>query len=231
MKKRIKWMLVDLGFTFGLQVLISLIFTSIAFSAAGSQTGVQERSISLLVLSFAVGSFLVGGFILGWMEEAMRIVDAMIVAAVTLGLSIAIYAYAIYAHLSIKDQFVTGLLLSGRTDRFELTGMGILFIVLALVAAAAGAYLGGKVSVPQESNIDRVALLLGLIGAVVGPFVLLAIGGNNQPNSTQPNLPWYFLVIVLVLLLIIVAAGFVMFTRESHYEEEISISPDVRREH
>jgi hypothetical protein len=83
--------------------------------------------------------------------------------------------------------------------------MGILFIVLALVAAAAGAYLGGKVSVPQESNIDRVALLLGLIGAVVGPFVLLAIGGNNQPNSTQPNLPWYFLVIVLVLLLIIVA--------------------------
>jgi hypothetical protein len=228
MKKRIKWMLVDLGFTFGLQVLISLIFTGIAFSAASSETGVQERSISLLVFSFAVGSFLVGGFILGWMEEAMRIVDAIIVAIVTLALSIAIYAYLPTGN---KSQFVTGLLLSGRTDRFELTGMGILFIVLALVAAAAGAYLGGRVSVPQESNIDRVALLLGLIGAVVGPFVLLAVGGSGQPNSTQPNLPWYFLVIVLLLLLVIVAAGFVMFTRESHYEEEISISPDVRREH
>jgi hypothetical protein len=224
MKKRIKWMLVGLGFTFGLQVLLSLIFTGIAISAARSETGTQEQSISLLVLSFAIGSFLVGGFVIGWMEEAMRILDAVAVAILTLVLSAVIYAF-----LPIKDQFVTGLLLGGKSDRFEVTGLGVLFIVLSLTAAAAGAYLGGKVSVPQESAIDRIALLLGLIGAVVGPFVLLAIGG--QPSSSQPNLPWYFLVIVLLLLLIIVGAGFVMFTRESHYEEEISISPDVRREH
>ncbi|MEW6207384.1 MAG: hypothetical protein AB1631_03390 [Acidobacteriota bacterium] len=224
MKKRIKWMLVGLGFTFGLQVLLSLIFTGIAFSAARSETGTQEQSISLLVLSFAIGSFLVGGFVIGWMEEAMRILDAVAVAIVTLALSGVIYAF-----LPIKDQFVTGLLLGGKADRFELTGLGILFIAMSLVAAAAGAYLGGKVSVPQESAIDRIALLLGLIGAVVGPFVLLAVGG--QSNSNQPNLPWYFLVIVLLLLLVIVGAGFVMFTRESHYEEEISISPDARREH
>ncbi len=228
MKKRIKWMLVGLGFTFGLQVLISLIFTGIAFSAARSETVTEGRSISLLALAFTIGSFLIGGFILGWMEEAMRILEAIVVAIVTLLLSGVIYAYLPAGN---KSQFVTGLLLSGRPDRFEVTGFGILFVVLALVAAAAGAYLGGRVSVPQESAIDRVALLLGLIGAVVGPFVLLAIGGNDQSNSNQPNLPWYFLVIVLVLLLLIVAAGFLMFTRESHYEEEISISPDVRREH
>ncbi len=224
MRKRIKWMLVGLGFTFGLQVLISLIFTGLAFDAARSETVTEGRSTSLLVLSFTIGSFLVGGFIIGWMEEAMRILDAIAVAIVTLVLSGVIYAY-----LPIKDQFSTGLLLSGRPDRFEVTGFGILFVSLALVAAAAGAYLGGRVSVPQESAVDRVALLLGLIGAVVGPFVLLAIGGNDKSNSTQPNLPWYFLVIVLLLLLLIVAAGFVMFTRESHYEEEISISPDARR--
>jgi hypothetical protein len=226
MKKRIKWMLAGLGFTFGLQVLISLIFTGIAFSAARSETGTQEQSISLLVLSFAIGSFLVGGFVIGWMEEAMRILDALIVAILTLVLSGVIYAYLPAGN---KSQFVTGLLMSGRPDRFEVTGLGVLFVVLALIAAAAGAYLGGRVSVPQESAIDRIALLLGLIGAVVGPFVLLAIGGNDPSNANQPNLPWYFLVIVLLLLLVIVAAGFIMFTRESHYEEEISISPDVRR--
>lgn len=226
MKKRIKWMLVGLGFTFGLQVLISLIFTGIAFSAARSETGTPERSIILLLLSFTIGSFLVGGFIIGWMEEAMRILDAIAVAILTLVLSGVIYAYLPTGN---KSQFVSGLLLSGRLDRFEVTGFGVLFVVLALVAAAAGAYLGGRVSVPHESKIDRVALLLGLIGAVVGPFVLLAIGGNDQSNPNQPNLPWYFLVIVLLLLLLIVAAGFVMFTRESHYDEEISINPDARR--
>jgi hypothetical protein len=62
----------------------------------------------------------------------------------------------------------------------------------------------------------------------VGPFALLALGGRNTGN--QPELPWYFLVIVLVLLLVIVGVGFVMFTRESHYDEEISISPETRRE-
>jgi hypothetical protein len=54
------------------------------------------------------------------------------------------------------------------------------------------------------------------------------MGGRN--TGSQPELPWYFLVIVLVLLLLIVGVGFVMFTRESHYDEEISISPETRRE-
>jgi MFS family permease len=227
MKNRIKWLLVGLGITFGLQVLISLIFTGIAFSAARSESGTQEESISVLILGFTIGSFLVGGFVIGWLEESIRVTDGLIVAVATLILSALIY---ISLPQGNKGQFVTGIYLGGGADQFLLTGRGAIFAALALVAAAAGSYLGGRVSAPQESALDRVAVLLGLIGAIVGPFVLLAVGGNESA-SNQPNLPWYFLVIVLVVLLLIVAAGFVMFTRESHYEEEISISPDRRLEH
>jgi MFS family permease len=222
MKDRIKWILVGVGFTFGLQVIISLIYTGIAFSAARSETGVPQDSISVLVIGIALGAFLIGGFIVGWMSEELRIVEALIVAILTLVLSALIYTVLPEGN---KAQFLTGLLVG---DMARHAGLSVVFIILALVAAAVGNYMGWHVKVPQEGVIDRVALLIGLIGAVVGPFALLALGGRNTGN--QPELPWYFLVIVLVLLLVIVGVGFVMFTRESHYDEEISISPETRRE-
>jgi drug/metabolite transporter (DMT)-like permease len=112
----------------------------------------------------------------------------------------------------------------------EISGQRALFVTMALLAAAAGAYLGWRVKVPHEGILDRVALVIGLLGAIVGPFVLLAIGGRDPNRPDQPNLPWYFLVIVLLLVLVIVGVGFVLFTRESRYDEEISINPDARRE-
>ncbi|HWP45060.1 MAG TPA: hypothetical protein VNO14_17590 [Blastocatellia bacterium] len=222
MKDRIKWILVGLGFTFGLQVIISLIFTGIAFSAARSETGVPQESISVLVIGISLGAFLIGGFIIGWMSEELRIIEALIVAIATLVLSALIFAALPEGN---KGQFLTGLLVGNFTKH---PGQSAVFVVLALAAAAAGNYIGWHVKVPHEGVLDRAALLIGLIGAVVGPFALLAMGGRN--TSGQPELPWYFLLIVLVLLLVIVGVGFVMFTRESHYEEEISISPDTRRE-
>ena len=127
--------------------------------------------------------------------------------------------------LGTKGQFVTAVWLSSAD-----LGQRALFVAMALMAAAAGAYLGWRVKVPHEGIFDRVALVIGLLGAIVGPFVLLAIGGRDPNRPDQPNLPWYFLVIVLLLVLVIVGVGFVLFTRESRYDEEISISPDARRE-
>ncbi|HWC76695.1 MAG TPA: hypothetical protein VG778_04500 [Blastocatellia bacterium] len=222
MKNRIKWMLVGLGFTFGLQVLISLIFTGIAFSAARSQTGVQEGQFIVVVFGLTLGAFLIGAFVIGWMSEELRIPDALAVAILTLILNALVYAALPESN---KAQFVAGNWLGSAT-----TAQSVLFVVLALVAAGAGSYLGWHVKVPGEGILDRVALVIGLIGAIVGPFVLLAIGGRDPSRPDQPNLPWYFLAIVLVLVLVIVGVGFVLFTRESHYEEEISISPETRRE-
>ena len=124
---------------------------------------------------------------------------------------------------SSREQFVTVIPLSDIRQSQKAS----MFASFALIAAAAGTYIGWHVTVPQEGMIDRVALVLGLLGAIVGPFLLLAIGGRES-GSSQPALPWYFLVIVLVLLLAIMGVGFLMFTRESHHEEEISISPEQR---
>lgn len=230
MKDRIKWMLTGLGFTFGLQVVISLIFTAVAYSAAQSQTDLGQGTISLYVLGITLGAFFIGAFIIGWMTEESQmsdaLTDAMIVVVATLLISALVY-WALPA--GNKGQFVTGIWMSDATGQIAFSMRSLLFVVLTLAVAAAGAYGGWHVTVPQEGLIDRVILVIGLVGAVVGPFLLLALSGGD-PGSNQPALPWYFMVIVLVLLLVIIGIGFVMFTRESTYDDDISINPEHHKE-
>jgi MFS family permease len=226
MKDRIKWMLAGIGFTFGIQVLISLVFTWVAFRAATNRIDVPQGFASVLVLGFTLGAFLVGGFVVGWMNERVRLGDAAIVAVTTVFLTAVVYAALQRPN---KGQFVSAAWLANSSGDLALTGQGVLFVVMAMVTAGIGAYIGWHMNVPQEGVFDRVALLAGLIGAVVGPFVLLAIGGRDPNNPSAPGLPWYFLVIVLLLVLVIIGVGFFMFARDSRDSEEISISPEHRR--
>ena len=229
MKDRIKWILVGVGFTFGLQVIVSLIFTGIAYSNKDSRADVMSDTAVAVAFGAAIGAFLVGGFIIGWLTEELRVFDSLIVAVTTLALTLLVYATLPKGN---KAQFITGFLL-GEIRQGSVLGDVLrisMLAILALVAAAIGAYWGWHLKVPQEGVFDRIALLVGLVGAIVGPFVLLAVGGHDSSNPSAPNLPWYFLVIVIVLVLVIVGVGFVMFTRESHYEEEISISPEHHKE-
>jgi len=226
MKDRVKWVLVGLGFTFGIQVLISLVFTWVAFRAANNRIDVPQGFVSIVALGFTLGAFLIGGFVVGWMNEKLRLGDAAIVAAVTLVLTTVIYASL---QRPSKGQFVSAAWLANPNGDLAITGQGTLFVVMALATAAIGSYIGWHMKVPQEGVFDRVALLVGLIGAVVGPFVLLAIGGRDPSNPSQAGLPWYFLVIVLLIVLVIIGVGFFMFARESRDSEEISINPEHRR--
>jgi len=221
MKDRVKWILVGLGFTFGLQVVISLLFTGIAYSNKSSSADVVSDTAIAVAFGASLGAFLVGCFIIGWLTEELRIVDSLIVAVSTLALTVLVYGALLPA--GRKGQFVSGYLLSD-------VRRGILFAVFALIAGVIGSYWGWHLKVPQEGVFDRIALVAGLIGAVVGPFVLLAVGGRDPSSPNAPILPWYFLAIVLVLVLLIVGAGFVLFTRESHYDDEISISPEHHKE-
>lgn len=216
MKDRIKWILVGLGCTFGLQVIISLIFTGIAYSNKSSAADVVSDTATAAAFGSALGAFLIGSFVIGWLTEELRIVDALIASVATLVLTLLVYMALPSGN---KGQFISGYLLSD-------VRRGAFFTVAALIAGAIGAYWGSHLKVPQEGVFDRIALVAGLVGAVVGPFVLLAIGGRDPDNPNAPILPWYFLVIVLVLVLVIVGVGFVLFTRESHYDDEISISPE-----
>jgi len=216
MKDRIKWILVGLGFTFGLQV----IFTGIAYSNKASAADVVSDTASAVAFGAALGAFLIGSFVVGWLTEDLRIVDSLIVSLSTLALTLLVYTKLPSGN---KGQFVSGYLLSD-------VRRGALFAVVGLIAGVIGAYWGWHLKVPQEGVFDRIALVAGLVGVVVGPFVLLAIGGRDPSTPNAPGLPWYFLVIVLVLVLVIVGVGFVLFTRESHYDDEISISPDHHKE-
>ena len=76
MKDRIKWILVGLGFTFGLQVMISRIFTGIAYSTKGSQADVMSDTVVAVTFGLTVGAFLVGAFVIGWLTEEVRVIDA-----------------------------------------------------------------------------------------------------------------------------------------------------------
>lgn len=231
MKDRLKWMCVGFGFTFGLQVIVSLIFTGVAYGAAASEAGLGQGTVSLLVFGATLGAFLVGGFVTGWRSEEMRIADAVLVAIATLLLSVLIFSLLPENN---KGRFVTGIWLSeiNEAGRMQLafTGRSLLFILLAILSSGIGGYAGWRIGVPQEGVFDRIALLIGLLGAVVGPFVLLALGGRDPNNPGQPDLPWYFLVIVLLVVLGIVGIGFFMFTRGYRDAEDISINPDQQRE-
>jgi hypothetical protein len=65
--------------------------------------------------------------------------------------------------------------------------------------------------------------LIMFIGVVVGPLVLLAIGGRDSNTLGQLGLAWSFLLIAL-LVLISMSSGFWMFRHESHAAKDISIS-------
>jgi len=217
-------MLIGLGFAFGLQVVISLIYTGLAFSAARNGTALPQGTVALIVLGVTLGAYLIGGFVVGWAEEMLRVADAIAVALLTLALTAVVYLALPDAN---KAQFVSGVWLTDQTGHIAATGTTLLFVVMAVLGAVGGAYWGWRTAVPSEGILTNVTLLIGLLGAIVGPFILLAIGGRESGN---PPLPLSFVVAVLVGLLIIVGLGFWMFTREyrreSTYEDEISISPE-----
>jgi len=214
MRDRIKWTLIGLGFTFGLQVIISLLFSLVASNTARNQADIML----MIAYGLSLSAFMIGGFVIGWMSEELRVLDALLVTVIALLLVSLVYAALPNVN---RGQFVSGYFLSALQR-------GLIFILLSLAVAAVGAYWGWHVKAPQERAIDRIALLVGLLGAVIGPFVLLAIGGTDPANPDQASLPWYVLVIVILIVLVVIGVGFLMFTRESH-PEETSINPDQHK--
>ena len=64
--------------------------------------------------------------------------------------------------------------------------------------------------------LPRLKFLIMFIGTVVGPLVLLALGGRESKALSETGLAWSFLAIAL-LLLISLGAGFSMFRRVARF--------------
>ena len=144
----LKWILIGLGSMFGLQIIISLAFTAIAFLLASSSADVMQDTIVIVTFGLMLGAFLVGGFVIGWRSGEKRILDSILVAIITVALCVGVYA-ALPA--SNKEQFISGFLLSS-------PARGALFFVLALIAAGIGAYWGWHVTLSEEELLEETSI-------------------------------------------------------------------------
>lgn len=219
MKRRTKRMLIGLGFTFGLQALISFIASLLIFNQATKDA--PQTIIFLFLLALTLAAFFAGGFIVGLMSDVISLIDSAIVTVLALLLSVLVLAVSTEGN----SHYMITSWISDASGRWLISGQTFLYIAVALLASSIGNYLGWHIDVPQENQFDRLALLIGLLGAIVGPFVLFSIGGNSANETTQQGLPWYFLVIVILLVLVIIGLGFLMFMRESHHAQDLSIHP------
>jgi len=228
-RNRIKLVLVGLGFTFGLQVVISLVYTGLAFSAAQTRTALPQGTVSIIALGATLGAFLIGGFVVGWREGRFPLIDSLGVGLLTLILTAVVYLALPSAN---QAQFVGGVWLTDQAGHIAITGPTFIFVALTLIGALIGAYWGWRTALRSEGRLASIAVLVGLMAIIFGPCILLAIG-RDPTNTSNPGLPLLFLGIVFALLLIIVGVGFWLFTRgagrESTYEQNTSISPEQHR--
>src|SRR5205085_2113371 len=118
MKDRIKWTLIGLGFTFGLQVIISLLFSGAAYSAGRN----QSDTFLMIAYGLSLGAFLIGGFVIGWMSEELRVLDAVLVTVVALVLVSLVYAALPNAN---RGQFVSGYFLSALQRGLVFTSLSL----------------------------------------------------------------------------------------------------------
>lgn len=79
-------------------------------------------------------------------------------------------------------------------------------------------------SISAFSSNSRVALI-GIMLAVLGPFILVMLSFDGGETS---SLPWYIWASMPLLLIAVIVAGFLMFKRKSVDSDEISISPKNR---
>lgn len=75
----------------------------------------------------------------------------------------------------------------------------------------------------SANSFSRTAAFIGIAAAVLGPFLLLTIGGREASN-----IPWYVWAIIPLMLLLVVAAGVLIFNRRKSDSQDISISPKNR---
>jgi MFS family permease len=167
-----------------------------------------------VVLGLTLGSFFLGGFIIARVEEAPRIIDAVIAAIATLALSVIVF---LALPEGSRTQFTGSKWLADAVGNTASLWVGALLIAPALIVSALGAYLGYSVTRPVESVVERFVAMLGLACAVGGPIIALVIGGFI--------LPWHAAIVGLALILPGVVISYRLFKRAAREAEDVSISP------
>jgi len=215
MKERIKWIAIGFGFMVGIQVLASLMFIGMTQMLEGSPSLVLEPYWVFVIFGLTLGAFFLGGFVIGRVEEAPRIIDAVIAAIATLAVSVIVF---LALPESSRDQFTGSKWLADAAGNTASPWVSALLIAPALIASALGAYLGYLMTTQVESMVERFVAMLGLACAIGGPVIALIIGGFI--------LPWYAVTVGLVIILSGFMISYWLFKRAAHEADDVSISPE-----
>jgi MFS family permease len=215
MKERVKWIVVGFGFMVGIQVLASLLFIGLAQMLRASPNLILEPYWVFVIFGLTLGAFFLGGFVIGRVEEAPRIIDAVIAAIVTLALSVIVF---LALPESSHDQFTGSKWLADAAGNASSPWVGALLIAPALIASALGAYLGYSMTTQVESMVERFVATLGLACAIGGPVIALIIGGFI--------LPWYAVTVGMVIILSGFVISYWLLKRAAREADDVSISLD-----
>ena len=215
MKERVKWIVVGFGFMVGIQVLASLLFIGLAQMLRASPNLILEPYWVFVIFGLTLGAFFLGGFVIGRVEEAPRIIDAVIAAIVTLALSVIVF---LALPESSHDQFTGSKWLADAAGNASSAWVGALLIAPALIASALGAYLGYSMTTQVESMVERFVATLGLACAIGGPVIALIIGGFI--------LPWYAVTVGIVIILSGFVISYWLLKRAAREADDVSISLD-----
>src|SRR6266542_4656293 len=159
MKERIKWIALGCGFMVSIQVLASLLLIGLAQMLKTNPKFVLEPYWVFVILGLTLGAFFLGGFVIGRVEEAPRIIDAVIAAIATLALSVIVF---LALPESSRDQFTGSKWLADAAGNTASPWVSALLIAPALIASALGAYLGYLMTTQVESMVERFVAMLGL---------------------------------------------------------------------
>jgi hypothetical protein len=186
---------------YGMQLIILLtIHYLIPFSAP------PVFSTLLAAVVYTLVAFMAGGFVIGLMSERVAIVEPAIATVVTLAID-AITATA---------GGLSGMFLFSAAVEQGSYGTALTLAAVGFVAAMAGSLTGERMAIPSESWVDQTLVILGMLGLVAGPFLLL---GTFLPRPVSIGMG------VLLLCAIWVISHH--FHQQDREEEELSILPET----
>jgi hypothetical protein len=204
MKERIKWLCMGVGVMYGMQLIILLIIHNLIPLSAP-----PTFSVLLSTVVYTLVAFMAGGFVIGLMSERVAIIEPAIATVLTL---------AIDAITAIAGG-LSGMFLFSFAIAQGNYGTALTIAAVAFVAAMAGSLTGERMATPTETWVDQTLVILGMLGLVTAPFLLLS---TFLPRPVSIGMG--------VLLLCAVWLISRHFHQQDREEEELSIRPEhIRR--